>query len=94
MRKKQLTFKRGTQSMRDTSEHLGNNRLGRRKMLMKQVDMLSFVRGVLRVWKLRAETSHVRVERPDELAMQEVVVDCCFMGDRDCGEANARCMPI
>ena len=40
------------------------------------------------------DTAHVRVERPHERAIPVFAADYCFMGERDDGDANARCMPI
>ena len=40
------------------------------------------------------DRAHVRVERPDERAIPVLPADCCFMGERDDDEANARRMPI
>ena len=40
------------------------------------------------------DTAHTRVDRPDERAVPVMAADYCFMGEKDEGEANARCMPI
>ena len=52
-------------------------------MFMKQVDMLSFVRGAERFPAGGGrDRAHVRVERPDERAIPVSVADFCYMGDR------------
>ena len=40
------------------------------------------------------DTAHVRVERSHEHAIPVLAADYCFMGERDDGDANPRCIPI
>ena len=54
--------------------------------------------ALFRLWRRACQAgagrdrAHVRVERLDERANVVLAADCCFMGERDGGEANARCI--